>query len=225
MTEQGAGNRTRPRSALRRRFTGLLSRRVVAPMLAYPQQARRDQFEATGVPPRRIVLLGDSITEFGNWDEWFPTQPILNRGIGGETTADVLSRLDTAINDPRGVLLLIGTNDLSAAVPRDEIVANLRAILSGIEGRAPGVPVVVQSVMPRSRPYAQEVRGLNLDYQAVVAEAVTPVRYLDLWPTLSADDGSLRRDLTRDKLHLNGHGYREWAALLRPIVENWSLLP
>ncbi|NEA36930.1 GDSL-type esterase/lipase family protein [Streptomyces sp. SID13031] len=155
----------------------------------------------------------------------FPAQPILNRGIGGEKTADLPCRLDTAINDPRGVLLLIGTNDLTAAVARDEILANLREILSGIESRAPGVPVVVQSVMPRSRSYAREVRELNLGYQAVVSEAVTPARYLDLWPTLSADDGSLRRDLTRDNLHLNGNGYREWAALLQPIVDNWSLSP
>ncbi|MCU1680520.1 MAG: hypothetical protein JWQ81_1259 [Amycolatopsis sp.] len=191
-------------------------------MLAYPQKARRDQFESTGAPPRRIVLLGERLTESGNWEEWFPDQPILNRGIGGDHTAEVLSRLDSAINEPLGVLLLIGTNDVAAAVPLDESLANLRGILSGIEVRAPGTPVVVQSVMPRGRSYAQEVRRLNIGYQEVVAEAAESVRYLDLWPALAADDGSLRQDLTFDKLHLNGQGYREWVALLRPIVEAWG---
>jgi len=214
--------RSRPRTVVARRFTGLLNRRLLAPMLAYPQKARRDQFETTGVPPRRIVLLGDRLTESGNWEEWFPAQRVLNRGIGGDHTAEVLSRLDSAIDDPLGVLLLIGTNDLAAAVPLNETLANLRGILSGIEARAPGASVVVQSVMPRGRSYAQEVRRLNLGYQDVVAEATKSVRYLDLWPTLAEDDGSLRQDLTFDKLHLNGQGYREWVALLRPIVEEWS---
>jgi len=215
-------NRTRPRSAVARRFTGLVNQRLLGPMLAYPQRARRDQFETTGVPPRRIVLLGDRLTESGNWEEWFPGQPVLNRGNGGDHTADVLSRMDSAINDPLGVLLLIGTNDIAAAEAHDDAAANLRKILSEIESRAPGTPVVVQSVMPRASSYANEVRRLNRSYRDVVAEATDSVSYLDLWPTLAADDGSLRADLTLDKLHLNGRGYREWVAVLRPIVEKWS---
>ena len=215
-------NRTRPRSAVSRQFTGLLNRRLLGPIVGYLQRARLDQFETTGVPPRRIVLLGERLTEAGNWDEWFPGHPVLNRGNGGDHSADVLSRLDSAINDPLGVLLLIGTNDIAAAQARDETLANLREILSEIETRAPGTPVVVQSVMPRGASYADEVRALNRGYQQVVAEATTSARYLDLWPTLASADGSLRAELTPDKVHLNGRGYREWAAVLRPIIEEWS---
>lgn len=215
-------NNTRPRSAVRRQVTGLLNRRLLGPILAYLQNARRDQFEATGVPPRRIVLIGDRLTEAGNWDEWFPDQPVLNRGNGGDHTAEVLARLDSAINDPLGVLLLIGTNDLTVATPLDDTLANMREILREIERRAPGVPVVVQSVLPRGRSYAQEVRELNLGCQEVVAEAGKSVTYLDLWPAFEADDGSLRPDLSPDKLHLKGQGYREWVALLRPIIEEWA---
>jgi len=135
---------------------------------------------------------------------------------------NVLDRLDSAINDPLGVLVLIGTTDISAALPRSETLMNLRKILSGIETLAPGTPVVVQSVLPRSTPYAQEVRALNCGYQEVVGEATGPVRYLDLWPMLAAEDGSLRADLTPDKLHLNGRGYHEWVGVLRPIIQELS---
>ncbi|WP_328609528.1 GDSL-type esterase/lipase family protein [Amycolatopsis sp. NBC_00345] len=215
-------NRTRPRSALARQVTGVLNRRVLGPMLAYLQNARRDQFEATGVPPRQIVLIGDRLTEAGNWDEWFPGRPVLNRGNGGDHTAEVLARLDSAVHDPLGVLLLIGTNDISAAVAPGETLANLRAILREIERLAPDAPVVVQSVLPRSRSYAREVRELNRGYQEVVAEAAKRVTYLDLWPALGADDGSLRKELTPDQVHLNGQGYREWVTLIRPIIDEWS---
>ncbi|MEV8403787.1 hypothetical protein [Streptomyces niveus] len=57
---------------------------------------------------------------------------------------------------------------------------------------------------PLNRPYAHEMRELNPGYQEIVAEASKSVTYLGLWPTRGADDGSLRRNLTPDQVHLNG---------------------
>jgi lysophospholipase L1-like esterase len=181
------------------------------------QEHRRLQFGATGAHPDRVVFLGDSISEFGLWSEWFPDVPVLNRGIGGETSAQVLARLDTAIDSPRAVVLLVGTNDLTAGVPEDDIVANIRAILDGIEQRAPGTPVLLQSVMPRTADFASEVRALNERCRRL-SESASTVRYVDLWPLLAADDGTLRPEYTLDRLHLNGEGYRAWVSALRPLL-------
>lgn len=214
MTESGT---TATRSRVRRTAQGLLMR-AFQPLLGKQQRARRTQFAQLGVPERRVVFLGDSITEFGNWDEWFPDRPVLNRGVAGETSDQVLNRLETAVDEPLAVFLLIGTNDLTAAVPEDRIVANVRAILAGIEQRAPGAPVVVQSVMPRTLPYRGEIGSLNRRYQDLVAAAGPHVRYLDLWPALATPDGRLRPEYTVDDLHLDGAGYRAWVDLLRPVL-------
>ena len=64
------------------------------------------QFSLMPAPTGRVVFLGDSIIEQGLWDGWFPGLPTLNRGIGGESIADVLARLDSAIHAPRAVVLL-----------------------------------------------------------------------------------------------------------------------
>jgi lysophospholipase L1-like esterase len=194
---------------------------LLAPVLSFvrrTQEHRRSQFAALGCPPRHVVFLGDSISEGGLWDEWFPGHPVLNRGIAGETSEQVLSRLETAINNPRAVFLLIGTNDLTGSVPEEEIVRNVRAILSEIERRAPGCPVFVQSVMPRTAKYLPRIASLNHRLEQLCAEAPPSSRYLDLWPALATPEGTLRPDFSLDRLHLNGEGYRAWVGLIRPFL-------
>src|SRR5262245_42569936 len=60
-----------------------------------------------------VIMLGDSITEKIDWRELFPGVSILNRGIGGDTSAGVLKRLDEVIaRHPKIVFLMVGVNDL-----------------------------------------------------------------------------------------------------------------
>ena len=116
-----------------------------------PAARRRGLFRVPA-PPGRVVFLGDSITEGGLWEELFPDLWILNRGIGGDTTVDLRERLDDAINEPRVVSLLIGTNDLHGPRPRrdlDAIAARCQDIVERVRDRAPGVGVILNSVMPR----------------------------------------------------------------------------
>jgi lysophospholipase L1-like esterase len=201
------------RRTLRRARAG-----VIAPLLRATQQHRRSQFAALGCPPRRVVFLGDSISEQGLWDEWFPGLPVLNRGIGGETAAQVRDRLDTAVVEPLAVFLLIGTNDLSIGVSEDEIVRDLGEILAGIQHRAPGCPVYLQSVMPRTAGMRSEIVALNRRLERLCASSARAV-YVDLWPALATPDGTLRADFSGDRLHLDAEGYRAWTAHIRPLVE------
>lgn len=62
---------------------------------------------------RAIVFLGDSLTSGCEWRELFGHQlTILNRGIGGDTSAGVLKRVSTvAALRPVATFLMIGTND------------------------------------------------------------------------------------------------------------------
>jgi lysophospholipase L1-like esterase len=163
-------------------------------------------------------MLGDSITEGGLWDEWFPEVPIANRGVGGETSAQVLTRLRSAIHQPRAVFLLIGTNDLAFDIPAAETARNVGSILRAIKHESPGTPVFVQSVMPRALAFRDEILGLNRRYRELIEAEADHVRYLDLWPSLATHDGALRRELTEDGLHLNGNGYARWVEALQPVI-------
>ena len=167
--------------------------------------------------PGRVVFLGDSITAGGLWDELFPDLPTLNRGIGGDTTFDVLARLDGAINQPRAVSLLIGTNDLHAHRRfRDihGISERTEELIGRIRARAPGVPVLLNSVTPRTTFHTERISRLN-DLNRGVGSR-TGATYVDLWPVLADAVGELRSELTLDHLHLTAPGYRAWAEVLRP---------
>ena len=46
----------------------------------------------TGPGERRVVFYGDSITDVWRLENYFPGKPYLNRGISGQTTAQLLVR-------------------------------------------------------------------------------------------------------------------------------------
>lgn len=72
--------------------------------------------------------------------------------------------------------------------------------------------------MPRGAAYRDEVRALNRRYVDLVANQPEHVRYVDLWPALAIADGTLNPEFSRDRLHLNGLGYRAWAGVLEPLI-------
>ncbi|MGC0417936.1 GDSL-type esterase/lipase family protein [Embleya sp. AB8] len=180
---------------------------------------RASQFARFPPPTGHVVFFGDSITEGGLWDEWFPDAAPVNRGIGGNTVADLLGRLDTAIDRPAAVFLLIGTNDLGLGETVAEVAAGMRELAARIRERAPEAPLFIQSVRPRKAGFADRIRRLNTRYRDIAADA--DAEYIDLWPALADADGALRAEYTRDKLHLGGAGYAAWADVLRPYVDHF----
>lgn len=183
------------------------------------RQARRESFSAETIPPRAIVFLGDSLTEAAPLDELFAELPVVNRGIGWDTSLDLLERVDEAVIDPAVVSVLIGTNDLhtsrSTKDPRG-IVIRVETIVDRVRASAPGARVLVNGLLPRSALYAPRLQALNAQYR-VIAE-LTGSTYVDAWPALADSDGALRKEFTTDNLHLSPAGYAAWGRVLRPLL-------
>jgi lysophospholipase L1-like esterase len=193
---------------------------LVRTLLRRTKAARRSQFEQLTLAPDRVVFLGDSITEGGLWDEWFPSLSCVNRGIGGDTVGDVAGRLESALNRPRCVSLLIGTNDLSGLGPTrnvQRIAEQTRGLVESVRRASPDSVVLINSVMPRRRSMADAIEQLNTHYGQISDEA--GATYVDLWPALADTSRALRREFTLDSLHLNGAGYRAWVEVLRPHLD------
>jgi lysophospholipase L1-like esterase len=187
--------------------------------MAPARAMKASQFERLGIEDGDIVFLGDSITEGGAWAEWFPGRPVKNRGIASDSTAGVLARVSTAISPgaPAVVFLLIGTNDLLMGVAADEIVANVRQIVSSIQTHSGQTRIFVQSIMPREAKLRNGVAALNVRLADVAAQL--GVEWIDLWPALADGDGGLKAGYTLDHLHLAGAGYAAWVEVLRPLLE------
>src|SRR5690349_7928468 len=103
--------------------------------------------------PKRVVFLGDSITDFWKLDEYFPGKPYVDRGISGQTTAQMLVRMYPDVIDlkPAAMVLLAGINDVSRNTgpsTAEMIEQNIMAMTELAQHH--GIKVILCSVLPVS---------------------------------------------------------------------------
>lgn len=177
-----------------------------------------------------IVFLGDSITQGWGADfkGLFPGMKLANRGIGGDTTRGMLIRLqeDVLSLNPKGIVLLLGTNDIEVGVPADAIGRNFEKIFSAIKAHNPKVPVVLCRVFPSSpekkRP-SEAIKAVNALYENTV-RGDSQVTVVDTWTLFANPDGNANGAWFPDLLHLNPDGYARWASGIRPIFATLGFL-
>jgi|TARA_R110002072_G_scaffold92860_3_gene206341 lysophospholipase L1-like esterase len=184
--------------------------------------ARVSFFDSYPLEAGDVVMLGDSITHGGEWTEIFPAHNVKNRGIGGDTTAGVLKRLDPIVaSKPAAIFLKIGTNDLTHGPERDVSYQQYRGILNTIQSESPATDIYVQSVLPRKAEFREEVEAYNREIREMANEL--DITYINLYPSFLAPDGSIRDELTYDEIHLTGQGYQLWQSLLTPAMSGYRI--
>jgi lysophospholipase L1-like esterase len=173
--------------------------------------------------PREIIFAGDSLVGDGPWAEFY--SQIHNRGIGGDTVDGVLGRLDEVLEDkPRKLLLLIGANDLAAAVPDSQYIRHYRTLLERVRKESPDTAITVLAVFPVNMTFPEQptydnarVVETNRQLKELVAE-FPGVRFFDLTKYLTDDGGSLRREFSTDGMHLSIDGYLAIREALKGVV-------
>jgi lysophospholipase L1-like esterase len=183
---------------------------------------RRALFALSKIERANIVMLGDSLTEGAPWLELTGCPHLVNRGVGGDTTAKLLARLDEVLAlKPRAVLLMIGVNDISLGVPEATTVANYGAILDRLAGRH----VAAAFVLPVAAGYGKrEMNGPIAALNDAIAASVAgraDVDLLDLRPLVRGSDGYLREEFSYDGLHLTPKAYGVWRDAIAPEVAKY----
>jgi lysophospholipase L1-like esterase len=202
----------------------------------FGQLARYRDANAALNPPalgeNRVVFFGDSITDLWKIEEYFPGKPYLNRGIGGQTTPQMLVRFrqDVIELHPKVVVILAGTNDIAGntgPMRLEDIEANYVSLAE--LARANSIRVVFSSVLPvhnytpqsqnlfAGRP-PEKIVELNRWLKNYIA-AHTDCLYLDYFGAMVDDKGLLKRDLAGDGLHPNAAGYKIMAPLADAAIE------
>jgi lysophospholipase L1-like esterase len=175
----------------------------------------------------RVVFFGDSITDMWKLTDYFPGKPYINRGIGGQTTPQMLVRFREDVIDlhPKVVVILAGTNDIAGntgPMSLQDIEANY-ATLAEL-ARAHAIRVVFSSVLPVNNytPRSQELfaqrspeKILELNRWLKAYCASNGYVYLDYFSAMVDDKGMLKADLAEDGLHPNAAGYK----IMAPLAE------
>ncbi|AHF90971.1 GDSL family lipase [Opitutaceae bacterium TAV5] len=179
-----------------------------------------------------VIFFGDSITEQWEtsgakvWEKYFNTGHVANFGIGGDTTQNLLWRIQN--NDglkglsPEVVVVLIGTNNFGFSKHRPDEVANgITAIVDALCRQFPKTHVLLLGVLPRSPNPDAFVRGLIHEANGGIASLGNrpSVTYLDIESVLLTSTGQTREDIyTKDHLHLAENGYYVLLEILRPYL-------
>ena len=164
-----------------------------------------------------VVFIGDGLSAAARWEERFPEFDVHNLGVNGDTTDEVVARLDVVIaTAPDAVVLQVGTNDVGWHRSDEYIVRNIETILCDLRKSLPGVQVLVQSVPPREQAFAPVIRSVNRHLRQFAP--TVKARYLDLWSVLADSEGRLSHEWSTDGLRLTEAGYDVWLAALRPAL-------
>lgn len=164
------------------------------------------------------VFTGDSLVEFYDLDKFFPSSNFINRGISGDTTKGLRSRVYENVVSlvPECIVMEIGTNDLNEDNV-ERVFARYKDILMFLKTALPTVRIIVQSLYPVNHDVnlvsKMLVKNRNNDninrLNMLLKEACNEldIEFVDINPYLKDENGSLKKELTLDGLHLNDEGY------------------
>ncbi len=188
-------------------------------------EADNEKLPAPKPGEKRVVFMGNSITE--NWintdPEYFKQHGYINRGIGGQTTPQMLVRFrEDVINlKPDVVVILAGINDIAQNTGPMKLEDTFGNIISMAElAKANHIKVILSSVLPTytiswhpgidPKPQIKQLNDLLKNYADK-----NSIAYIDYYHPMLADDGGIQKNLALEGLHPNLAGYK----VMKPLAE------
>ena len=178
----------------------------------------------------KVVFMGDSITEF--WvrqrPDFFAPNNYLGRGIGGQTTSEMLVRFrqDVIEIHPKYVALMVGTNDIAENNGIISLENMLDNIISMCElAKFNKIKVLLCSVTPcKEYPWRKEAdpqtkipafNALMKEY----ADHTKGVTYVDYFSALTNGNNACKPEYTVDNCHLTNEGYEVIEAIIQKYIK------
>ena len=189
----------------------------------------------------QLLLVGDSITNNYDkaeppnqdfqpiWQQYYAPRKALNLGFSGDTTANVLWRLDHGeVNGlhPKLAMVLIGTNNTAYGQSAEETETGIDAVVKDIEHRLPETKILLVGILPSKLPSREQNFDVNGYLGLHYAGGEDPkVSYIDI-SVVFYPHGELDTSLFYDPtltppglaIHPNTVGQRLMASALEPAV-------
>ena len=173
------------------------------------------------------VFFGDSITELCPVEDLYAAYtrktgvPIINRGISAETTDSMLKRIEKTVlvMKPKNLVMLMGINDIAAKVDNQQIVNNIKQMITLTKQQSPKTHIILQAVYPINKTDReslfdkfqlrdrdnQTIDELNEMLESLAKEE--KITFLNVNSYLMDKNKELKKEYTFDGLHPNMQGY------------------
>lgn len=195
--------------------------------------AENEQLSQVPENKRRIVFMGDSITE--EWgrlsSDFFQFNEYINRGIGGQTTPQMLLRFkqDVINLNPDIVVILAGTNDIAGNTGPSNIDMITNNVFSMAElSMSHNIKVVLSSILPVDKyPWAAHIKEvpetiLKINQQLKSFSQKHNILYIDYYYSMVGENRGLKKEYTTDGVHLNKKGYDVMCDLVQGVLKKES---
>lgn len=183
------------------------------------------------VKPKVIVFIGDSITEGADFKDAFENTIVLNKGISGDVTYDIIDRLRDDVYDfmPDKVFLLIGINDIGNNIDNEQIIENIDKIISDLKNNCPNTKIYLQSIYPVNNTsdkkidkkffkYRNNKDVIDINKKIKDMADDKNITYIDIYSYLLDENDNLKLSYTKEGLHLNEDGYEVVYEILEDYI-------
>lgn len=182
-----------------------------------------------------IVMLGDSLTEGGDWESyfagWLPEGiSVVNRGIVGDDAPGIYDRLHQILpGNPKKIFLLVGVNDISHQITADSVLTDIEKVVHRIVEECPDTKLYIQSLLPYNFEKCR-YKTMNRQDKTMIMRKVNSglkkmarkydLKYIYLFDHFTGH-GTIHMDpqFTNDGLHINQAAYHIWANALKKYVK------
>jgi lysophospholipase L1-like esterase len=165
-----------------------------------------------------VLLLGDSLVEYGDWEILLPDYRTINRGFAGETAGGLAGRLVSELNnqdDPDRIVILSGTNDL--LMGDYSFPAVFETMLPLLRQFCPQTEIIVVGLAPLQM-VLNSVEEMNELLENITLES--GCRFLDLSPTFHLKCRPVGNPcFLMDGVHFSPHGYRVLARAIDDVLK------
>jgi len=172
-------------------------------------------------PPADYVMFGDSITASAMWNDIFPNQKIINRGIVGDRIYQMPYRIFQITKlKPKIIFINGGLNDINDNRLPEEVFEDYKFLVKALEAK--GSQIVIQSTFECNEKICgkklSKIRKLN-SYLYDFANK-NNIRFINVNEEISSLKIGLLPEYTRDGYHLLSNGYLAWSKKIAPFILN-----
>lgn len=173
-------------------------------------------------PAGATVFVGDSLVSSADWNHYLPAHSVVNRGIYGDDTNDLLGIIPQILDlQPAQLIILIGINDLNKQLEFEQSRANLSRIFDLVDERTPTIKVLVVELLPTNNSWHRKIEFEDVNRFNQYLQQQADQRHYTFVPVASSlgegHDG-LKPEFTSDGIHLNAEGYRALSQALEPYI-------
>jgi len=170
---------------------------------------------------KNILLIGDSLVEYGDWQSWLTPYKAINLGVAGETVEGLYERLPYIVEQFANAWIFVFMSGINnVAVQELDFLPLYRQIIRYVKTSSSLSYIIVCSLLPVNVEFISnsQIKKINIKLSDICEQE--NVYFLDIFEEFLNPDNTVKSQyLLSDGIHLSRKGYRKWCQKLKETIK------